>query len=130
MGNSNATPVKNRTTQREKKIKDNISKAQQATEQRIRQQTTAITRQDFYEFDILNTAQKQVERGDKPLNKNDLIAILVRLQPEHMKNIYSIQQSLTMKDLIALIRGIIYDTDTTTPRPLIQTERMLLDRRV
>lgn len=114
MGNSHTTPVKERTVQREKKIRDNITKAQQATENRMRQQTTTITRHDFHEYEILHAAQKQVERGDKPLTKNDLIAILVRLQPDHMKNIYSIQQSLTMKDLIALIRGIIYDADTIT----------------
>lgn len=116
MGNSNShhtIPVKERTTQREKKIRENIAKAQQATENRVRQQnSTAITQRDFQEFAILHTAQKQVERGDKPLNKNDLIAILVRLQPEQVNHIYSIQQSLTMKDLIAIIRGIIYRVDT------------------
>lgn len=115
MGNSHAKPMKDRAVHREKKIRENIVRAQQATEKRVQQQhTTAITQHDFQEFAILQTVQKQVERGDKPLNKNDLVAILIRLQPEHVKNLQAIQQTLTMKDLIAIIRGIIYNTDTIT----------------
>lgn len=58
---------------------------------------------------------EQLNRKDSPLNKTDLIAIVLRLKGEEdvMGVIY---QRMTMKDLNALIRLLIYQGTTDSSK--------------
>lgn len=68
---------------------------------------------DAKTFNELNTlaelSKNQLNRQDLPLTKNDLIAILVRLNPVMLKDIDMISKNYSVKDLNRLIRSIIYD---------------------
>lgn len=54
-------------------------------------------------------AQNQLERGGKPFNKGDLVAIIVALDNQQVNNIDKLN-CYRIEDLNALIRVIIYDT--------------------
>ena len=72
---------------------------------------------DTKTFNELNTlaeiSKKQLTREDLPFTKNDLIAILVRLKPTLMKDTEIISKKYSVKDLICIIRTIIYDVTPT-----------------
>lgn len=119
MGNSSSnqkpTP-KDRTLLRDKKIQENIHRVHHITDQWATTTATIISPdQVFQQAAIIQAARRQVERGDRPLTKDDLVAILIRLDPGQACNMAAIQQTLTMRDLITLIRGIIYDPTTLSP---------------
>lgn len=54
-------------------------------------------------------AQNQLERGGKPFNKGDLVAIIVALDNQQVNNIDKLN-CYRIEDLNALIRVIIYDS--------------------
>lgn len=54
-------------------------------------------------------AQNQLERGGKPFNKGDLVAIIVAIDNQQVNNIDKLN-SYRIEDLNALIRVIIYDS--------------------
>ena len=54
-------------------------------------------------------AQNQLDRGGKPFNKGDLVAIIIALDNKQVNNIDKLN-TYRIEDLNALIRVIIYDT--------------------
>lgn len=118
MGNQSSRPRdnKNRKLLREKKMHENADKVRSQTNQWLtnKKHSTALTTLDLQEATMLQTMQQQVDRGDKPLTKSDLIAILIRLDPKCQMDAISIHNSLTTKDIIALIRGVIYTSSSTS----------------
>lgn len=60
-------------------------------------------------------AQNQLERGGKPFNKGDLVAIIVALDNKQVTNIDKLN-SYRIEDLNALIRVIIYDSKNFVPQ--------------
>ncbi len=70
-------------------------------------------------------AKSQLDRGGKPLNKKDLITILIALDPKNIPNIDKLD-SMRMEDLNALIRCIIYDTQRFIPDPQNRIENNVL----
>lgn len=63
---------------------------------------------------FINTAIQQVERGDKPLTKADLVAVILCMKPEYISKVDEMQASFTVKDCNALIRNIVYNPDVAT----------------
>ena len=59
-------------------------------------------------------AQNQLDRGGKPFNKGDLVAIIVALDNKQVTNIDKLN-GYRIEDLNALIRCIIYDTKNFVP---------------
>ncbi len=59
-------------------------------------------------------AQNQLDRGGKPFNKGDLVAIIVALDNKQVSNIDKLN-SYRIEDLNALIRCIVYDTKNFVP---------------
>ncbi len=59
-------------------------------------------------------AQNQLDRGGKPFNKGDLVAIIVALDNKQVSNIDKLN-GYRIEDLNALIRCIIYDTKNFVP---------------
>ncbi len=59
-------------------------------------------------------AQNQLDRGGKPFNKGDLVAIIVALDNKQVSNIDKLN-CYRIEDLNALIRCIIYDTKNFVP---------------
>ena len=68
--------------------------------------TVAEARQE-----IVMIALEQLDRDDKPLQKADLIAIVLALKPEYVHSMDRISKQFTVKELNALIRTIVYDPD-------------------
>lgn len=65
---------------------------------------------------VFNTVRiAQLDRKDSPLNKTDLIAIVLKIKREEdaMGVIY---QTMTVKDLRALIRLLVYQKAADAPR--------------
>jgi hypothetical protein len=67
-------------------------------------------------------AQNQLERGGKPFNKGDLVAIIVALDNQQVNNIDKLNCYRT-EDLNALIRVIIYDS-----KNFVSQNNMITDR--
>ncbi len=59
-------------------------------------------------------AQNQLDRGGKPFNKGDLVAIIVALDNKRISDIDKLN-NLRIEDLNGLIRCIIYDTKNFVP---------------
>ncbi len=59
-------------------------------------------------------AQNQLDRGGKPFNKGDLVAIIVALDNKQVSNIDKLN-GYRIEDLNALIRCIIYDMKNFVP---------------
>ena len=58
---------------------------------------------------VTEKAKVQLERDEKPLTKNDLIAILVALNAIKPLEMESVEKTNTVGELISMIRGDIYD---------------------
>ncbi len=67
-------------------------------------------------------AQNQLERGGKPFNKGDLVAIIIALDNKQVNNIDKLN-SYRIEDLNALIRVIVYDT-----KNFVSENTMISDR--
>lgn len=116
MGNSGSSAAskssrKERDAARTRKIQSNLDRLDQSAQRWTEQHQHSLTvpaRMD--EMRVWTVARDQVQRGDRPLTKADLVAILIRLQPSigvaHAQSMY---QNLNSKELIVLIREIIYD---------------------
>lgn len=59
-------------------------------------------------------AQNQLDRGSKPLNKGDLVAIIIAIDNKRVNDLDNLN-NLRIEDLNALIRVIIYDTKNFVP---------------
>lgn len=59
-------------------------------------------------------AQNQLDRGSKPLNKGDLVAIIIAIDNKRVNDLDNLN-NLRIEDLNALIRVIIYDTKNYLP---------------
>jgi cytochrome b involved in lipid metabolism len=124
MGNSGSNRAtipakmrKERNTIRAERVHQNVAKVDHYTEQWARepQQITTTSSESLQQYKILSIARDQVQRGDRPLTKTDLTAILFRLQPNrfHPEDAARVYENLTSRDLIVLIREILYDPSTT-----------------
>ena len=69
---------------------------------------------------VTEKAKQQLERDDKPLTKNDMIAILVALGAVPLREMDTVEATTTVPELISQIRGTIYDVNrlmTTSHSP-------------
>ena len=98
------------------KINDNINNIRQFEQKIIESaQTNVVNTTDIVNIDdlktyldITNSATQQLMRDGKPFTKKDLIAIITALHPGQIAHIKTLD-SLTVADLISMIRCIIYD---------------------
>ena len=58
---------------------------------------------------VTEKAKHQLERDDKPLTKNDMIAILVALGAVPLREMDTVEATQTVPELISQIRGTVYD---------------------
>jgi hypothetical protein len=116
---------KEREAIRTNRVQQNVNKVNHYTAQYMQHQSSSApqhsaivnTTDSLQHFKILSTAHDQLQRGDRPLTKADLTAILLRLQPRLMNPnaATAVYENLTSRDLIVLIREIIYDPSTAFP---------------
>jgi hypothetical protein len=60
---------------------------------------------------VTEKAKHQLERDDKPLTKNDMIAILVALGAVPLREMDTVEATQTVPELISQIRGTVYDVE-------------------
>jgi hypothetical protein len=115
--NSSRTSKANRVERNElrgAKISDNINNIKSYEKQIIQSvrenPTTDMVNYDEIKtyLDITSNATQQLMRDGKPFTKKDFIAIITALNPSQISNIKMLD-SLTVTDLISMIRCMIYD---------------------
>jgi len=105
---------KERTELRGVKINDNINNIKNYEQKIIKSvresSTTDIVNYDEIKtyLDITSSATQQLMRDGKPFTKKDMIAIITALNPSQISHIKTLD-SLTVTDLISMIRCMIYD---------------------
>jgi len=122
MGNSGSSATKKSRKERDaariQKIQSNLARLDQGAQRWTEQHQHSLTvpaRMD--EMRVWTVARDQIQRGDRPLTKADLVAILIRLQPSiGVARAQSMYQNLNAKELIVLIREIIYDPSIAPSR--------------
>jgi hypothetical protein len=134
MGTTNAkigiTNTKQMDTNKKQVIKNKVKNEQLEQFEEIQQQETKLIKQNTYNFnqelqisqtnelikisnvsiDPICIAKKQIAREGNNLTKNDLIAIIIALEPTQSVWIYQLN-SLTIDDLNFIICSIIYTTN-------------------
>ena len=117
MGNGQTTARVDTKTRKERnqvrgqKMQENMERVDRYTTERLQDRNRQIaTPETLRETQMLLHIREQAQRGDRPLTKTDLVAILIRLQPVRLRteDATKIYQELTSRDLIILIREILY----------------------
>jgi len=133
MGNGQAVARVDSKTRKERnqirgqKMQENMERVDRYMTERLQDQNRQIaTPETLRETQMLLHIRDQAQRGDRPLTKTDLVAILIRLQPVRLRteDATKIYQELTSRDLIILIREILYvppPVPTTTSTMLVPT---------
>ena len=102
---------------KKEKVESRVQEIERAQKVLLAQnQSQLISTQEAVDIlEISNQVKRQVQRGNKPLTKADLIAIVIRLKGGSVPEL----QVLSIPDLNALIRDIIYEVpgDVETLKP-------------